>query len=38
MSLLFELFYSFFRIGLFSFGGGYAMIPLIKAKSCTMAG
>jgi len=32
MSLLFELFYSFFRIGLFSFGGGYAMIPLIQSE------
>lgn len=28
--ILFELFVSFFRIGLFSFGGGYAMIPLIS--------
>lgn len=25
-----ELFLSFFKIGLFSFGGGYAMIPLIS--------
>ena len=25
-----ELFYEFFIIGLFTFGGGYAMIPLIK--------
>lgn len=25
----FNLFYIFFRIGLFSFGGGYAMLPLI---------
>ena len=25
-----ELFISFFLIGLFTFGGGYAMIPLIK--------
>ncbi len=24
------LFYEFFKIGLFTFGGGYAMIPLIK--------
>ena len=32
MSLLFELFYSFFRIGLFSFGGGYAMIPWIQSE------
>lgn len=26
----FELFFMFFRIGLFTIGGGYAMIPLIK--------
>ncbi len=26
-----ELFLSFFKIGLFSFGGGYAMIPLISS-------
>lgn len=32
MTLLFELFWSFFRIGLFSFGGGYAMIPLIQSE------
>ena len=25
-----ELFATFFRIGLFTFGGGYAMIPLIE--------
>ena len=25
-----DLFFSFFKIGLFSFGGGYAMIPLIS--------
>jgi chromate transporter len=25
-----ELFYEFFKIGLFTFGGGYAMIPLLK--------
>ena len=25
-----ELFYEFFKIGLFTFGGGYAMIPLVK--------
>ena len=28
----FELFTTFFRIGLFTIGGGYAMIPLIEAK------
>lgn len=27
-----KLFYSFFKIGLFSFGGGYAMIPLIESE------
>ena len=25
-----ELFWSFFKIGLFTFGGGYAMIPIIQ--------
>ncbi len=25
-----ELFFTFFRIGLFTFGGGYAMLPLIQ--------
>ena len=29
---LFTLFRSSFRIGLFTFGGGYAMIPLIEAE------
>lgn len=28
-----ELFASFFRIGLFTFGGGYAMIPLIEREA-----
>ena len=28
--IFFELFYTFFKIGLFTFGGGYAMLPLIK--------
>ena len=28
-----ELFLSFFRIGLFTFGGGYAMIPLIQREA-----
>ncbi|MBR5515114.1 MAG: chromate transporter [Clostridia bacterium] len=27
-----ELFYTFFKIGLFTFGGGYAMIPLIQSE------
>ena len=30
MLILLKLFYEFFIIGLFTFGGGYAMIPLIK--------
>lgn len=25
-----ELFFTFFKIGLFTFGGGYAMIPMIQ--------
>lgn len=30
--MLFELFRTFFHIGLFTIGGGYAMIPLIEQK------
>ena len=30
MEVLLELFWVFFRIGLFTFGGGYAMIPMIQ--------
>ena len=30
MKILFDLFLTFVRIGLFTFGGGYAMIPLIE--------
>ena len=29
---LIELFFVFFRIGLFTFGGGYAMIPMIRQE------
>lgn len=29
MTPLYHLFFMFFRIGIFSFGGGYAMLPLI---------
>ena len=32
MKTLIELFISFFKIGAFSFGGGYAMLPLIKEQ------
>lgn len=30
MNILFTLFITFFKIGIFTIGGGYAMIPLIK--------
>ncbi len=30
--MILELFFSFFKIGLFTFGGGYAMLPLIQAE------
>lgn len=33
--ILFELFYVFFFIGLFTIGGGYAMIPMIKDEVVT---
>ncbi len=32
LKTMMELFLSFFRIGAFTFGGGYAMIPLIQAE------
>lgn len=32
MSVLWDLFATFFKIGLFTFGGGYAMIPLLQAE------
>ncbi len=32
MKKLVELFWSFLKIGLFTFGGGYAMIPLIRRE------
>jgi chromate transporter len=33
MNLLLQLFLSFFQIGLFSIGGGYAAMPLIQAQT-----
>ena len=30
--ILFKLFFTFFKIGLFTFGGGYAMLPLIQEE------
>ena len=32
MKKLFELFVSFFKIGLFTFGGGYAMLPMLQRE------
>lgn len=32
MNILLDLFLTFFKIGLFTFGGGYAMLPLIQAE------
>lgn len=36
MLLLLKLFVSFFQIGLFSFGGGYAALPLIQNQIVTL--
>ncbi|HBX49220.1 MAG TPA: chromate transporter, partial [Clostridiaceae bacterium] len=30
--MLMQVFFCFFKIGLFSFGGGYAMLPLIQKE------
>lgn len=30
MSMLLDLFWTFFKIGAFTFGGGYAMLPLVQ--------
>lgn len=38
MNRYFELFCSFFKIGIFTFGGGYAMIPIIQAEVITRKG
>jgi chromate transporter len=38
MSILIELFITFFKIGLFSFGGGYAMLPLIQREVVAVHG
>ena len=27
-----QLFWAFFQVGLFSFGGGYAAVPLIQSR------
>lgn len=36
--ILFQLFYSFLKIGLFGFGGGYAMLSLIQNEVVTVNG
>ncbi len=33
LKLLWRVFFSFFKIGAFTFGGGYAMIPIIQAEA-----
>lgn len=38
MTILFQLFTSFFQIGLFSIGGGYAAMPLIQAQTIDIRG
>lgn len=35
MISLFEIFKTFFKIGAFTIGGGYAMLPLIQNEVCT---
>ena len=35
LAALFELFITFFQIGLFTFGGVYAMIPMIQQECST---
>ncbi|MGL4572123.1 MAG: chromate transporter [Clostridium sp.] len=35
MSLIIQLFFTFLKIGTFSFGGGYAMIPFIQREIIT---
>jgi chromate transporter len=36
--LIWELFFTFFKIGAFTYGGGYAMIPLIEREIITNKG
>ena len=33
-----QLFYTFFKIGLFGFGGGYAMLSMIQGEVVTRYG
>ncbi len=32
LRLIFDLMYTFFKVGLFTFGGGYAMLPLLQRE------
>lgn len=32
MKVILELFFSFFKMGLFTFGGGYAMLPMLQRE------
>ena len=32
MSLIIRLFFAFFKIGAFTFGGGYAMLPMLQKE------
>ena len=34
MRILFKLYVTFFKIGLFTFGGGYAMLPMLEREVC----
>ena len=38
LKTIFQLFASFFKIGAFTFGGGYAMIPLIQKEAAQKQG
>lgn len=38
MTLFLQLFWTFLKIGLFTFGGGYAMVALIEEEVCTRFG
>lgn len=38
MTVIFELLLEFLQIGLFSIGGGYAVIPLIKEHAVDLKG
>lgn len=38
MAVLWDLFITFFRIGMFSFGGGYAMLPLMESEVIDIRG